>query len=75
MDGSEYIQMKYVVASLLYSGIGLAIFIVSLVVLDLVTPRVSVWREICEKQNMALAVLLGSMAIGTALIIASAIHG
>jgi putative membrane protein len=75
MDGSDYIQMKYVVASLLYSGIGLAIFIVSLVVLDLVTPRVSVWREICEKQNMALAVLLGSMAIGTALIIASAIHG
>jgi uncharacterized membrane protein YjfL (UPF0719 family) len=75
MDGSDYIQMKYVVASLLYSGIGLAIFIVSLVVLDLVTPKVSVWREICEKQNMALAVLLGSMAIGTALIIASAIHG
>ena len=75
MDGSEYIQMKYVIASLLYSGIGIAIFIVSLVVLDLVTPKVSVWREICEKQNMALAVLLGSMAIGTALIIASAIHG
>jgi putative membrane protein len=75
MDGSEYIQLKYVIASLLYSGIGIAIFIVSLVVLDLVTPRVSVWREICEKQNMALAVLLGSMAIGTALIIASAIHG
>ena len=75
MDGSEYIQVKYVIASLLYSGIGIAIFIVSLVVLDLVTPKVSVWREICEKQNMALAVLLGSMAIGTALIIASAIHG
>ena len=75
MDGSEYIQLKYVIASLLYSGIGIAIFIVSLVVLDLVTPRVSVWREICEKQNMALAVLLGSMAIGIALIIASAIHG
>ena len=75
MDGSEYIQIRYVIASLLYSGIGIAIFIVSLVVLDLVTPKVSVWREICEKQNMALAVLLGSMAIGTALIIASAIHG
>lgn len=75
MDGTDYIQLRYVVASLLYSGIGLAIFIVSIAVLDLVTPKVSVWREICEKQNMALAVLLGSMALGIALIIASAIHG
>jgi uncharacterized membrane protein YjfL (UPF0719 family) len=36
---------------------------------------VQVWKEICEKQNMALAVFLGSVAIGIAIIIASAIHG
>lgn len=75
MDGSELIQVKYIVSSLLYSGIGIAIFILSMVALDLFTPKVSVWQEICEKQNMALALLLGSMAIGIALIISSAIHG
>ena len=75
MDATDLIQWKFVVASLLYTGIGLAIFVISFVVLDLVTPKVSVWKEICEKQNMALAVFLGSVAIGIAIIIASAIHG
>ena len=74
MDGSDVIQMKYILASLLYTGIGLAILIAAIVVLDLATPKVSIWREICEKQNLALAVLLGSVAIGMAMIIASAIH-
>jgi putative membrane protein len=75
MDTTDLIQWKFVVASLLYTGIGLAIFVISFVVLDLVTPKVSVWKEICEKQNMALAVFLGAIAIGIALIISSAIHG
>jgi len=75
MDTTDLIQMKYILASLIYTGIGLAIFVIAFVVLDLVTPKVSVWREICEKQNMALAVFLGSIAIGMALIISSAIHG
>jgi uncharacterized membrane protein YjfL (UPF0719 family) len=75
MDATELIQWKFVVASLLYTGIGLAIFVIAFVVLDLVTPKVSVWKEICEKQNMALAIFLGAIAIGMALIISSAIHG
>jgi uncharacterized membrane protein YjfL (UPF0719 family) len=75
MDATDLIQWKFVVASLIYTGIGLAIFVISFVVLDLVTPKVSVWKEICEKQNMALAVFLGAIAIGIALIISSAIHG
>jgi len=75
MDATDLIQWKYILASLIYTGIGLAIFVVSFVVLDLVTPKVAVWKEICEKQNMALAVFLGAIAIGMAIIIASAIHG
>ena len=63
-----------IVSSIVFSIIGLVIYIVGFIVLDKVTPY-ALWKEICEKQNMALAVLLGSMAIGTALIIASAIHG
>jgi putative membrane protein len=74
MDATDLIQMKFILASLIYTGIGLAIFVIAFVVLDLVTPKVSVWKEICEKQNMALAVFLGAIAIGMALIISSAIH-
>ena len=71
----EFIEMKYVVASLLYSGIGLVVFIVSFMVLDLLTPKVSIWKELVEKQNVAVAIFLAGMTFGIAMIIASAIHG
>ena len=72
---AELIQMKYVVASLLYSGIGLVVFVVSYIVLDLLTPKVSIWKELVEKQNVAVAIFLGALTYGIATIIASAIHG
>jgi uncharacterized membrane protein YjfL (UPF0719 family) len=75
MDANGLIDLKFVVASLVYSGLGLVVFVVAFVLLDLLTPKVQVWKEICEKQNMALAIFLGSVAIGIAIIIASAIHG
>ena len=72
---AELIQMKYVVASLLYSGIGLVVFIIGFAVLDLLTPKVSIWKELVEKQNVAVAIFLGAIVFGIATIIASAIHG
>ena len=75
MDANGLIDLKFVVASLVYSGLGLVVFVVAFVLLDLLTPKVQVWKEICEKQNMALAIFLGSVAVGIAIIIASAIHG
>jgi uncharacterized membrane protein YjfL (UPF0719 family) len=50
------------------------IYIVGFIVLDKITPY-ALWKEICEKQNVALAILVGASAIGLALIIAAAIHG
>lgn len=75
MEVIELIQMKYVVSALLYSGLGIVILIVSFMLLDAVTPKVSMWKELVEKQNIAVAIFLGSIAYGIATIIASAIHG
>jgi len=75
MDVTGLIDLKLVVASLVYSSLGLVVFVIAFVLLDLLTPKVHVWKEICEKQNMTLAIFLGSVTIGIALIIASAIHG
>lgn len=75
MNIADMIETKYVVASLLYSTIGIIVFVVSFVVLDLLTPKVSVWKELVEKQNIALAIFLASVVFGIATIIASAIHG
>ena len=72
---SELIQIKYIVASLLYSGIGLIMFVIGFIVLDLLTPKVSIWKELVEKQNVAVAIFLAGTTIGIAMIIASSIHG
>ncbi|MBP6343892.1 MAG: DUF350 domain-containing protein, partial [Candidatus Omnitrophica bacterium] len=39
------------------------------------TPKVSIYKELIEKQNIAVAIFLGAIALGFATIIASAIHG
>ena len=75
MDVTGLIELKFVVASLVYSGIGIAVFVVAFVLLDLLTPKVQVWNELCEKQNKALAIFLGASFLGISIIIASAIHG
>lgn len=75
MGLTELIHIKYVVAALLYSTIGVAIFALSFTLLDLLTPKVSIWKELVEKQNVAVAIFLGAIAFGIATIIASAIHG
>ncbi len=71
----DLIQMKYIFASFIYSGIGLIVFIMSYVIIDVLTPKVSIYKELVEKQNIAVAIFLGAIALGIATIIASAIHG
>ena len=72
---SEIINLKYVLNSVIFSLVGIITLIVGFVIIDLITPKVHIWKELVEKQNTAVAVLLGAMALGIAQIIASAIHG
>jgi uncharacterized membrane protein YjfL (UPF0719 family) len=68
------VNLAYVVNSLVFAGIGVAVFILSFVILDLLTPY-KLWQEIVVKQNRALAQLIAGAAIGIGFIIAAAIHG
>jgi uncharacterized membrane protein YjfL (UPF0719 family) len=63
-----------VLATLLYSAIGIVVFVIGFVVLDLLTPG-KLWQEINDKQNMAVAIFAGAVSIGLAIIVAAAIHG
>jgi len=69
------VNLQYVVNALVFSGLGLLVFVVGFVILDLITPKVSVWKELVEKQNIAVAIFLAGVVIGIATIIAAAIHG
>lgn len=70
----EIVNLKYVISAMIFAGIGLAVFITSFMLLDVLTPKANIWKELIEKQNVALAIFLGAVAYGIATIIASAIH-
>jgi putative membrane protein len=59
--------------ALIYSVLGILIFVAAFVFIDKVTPF-HLWKEIVQDKNVALAVLLGAMSIGICIIIAAAVH-
>ena len=62
------------IATLVYSLIGIVMFAVSFLIIRLITPF-SLRKEIEEDQNTALAILIGSVILGLSIIIAAAIGG
>ena len=67
-------DMTIIWNTLIYAGIGIGLFIVSFIILDLLTPG-KLWEEIEQKQNTAVAIFAGSIAIGIAIIVAASVHG
>lgn len=68
------LTLSVFLATLLYAALGIVIFVFSFVLVDKLTPG-ELWREIIERQNLAVAVLAGAVAIGISTIIAAAVHG
>ncbi len=60
--------------TVIFVAIGLIVFAIAFLIVVLVTPF-SVKKEIEDDQNISLAVIIGSIIIGIAMIISAAIHG
>ena len=74
MMGIEWMKPGIVAGSVMFALIGVAIFLVCFVIVDKLTPY-KLWDEIVGKQNVALAIVVGSMCIAIGLIVAAAVHG
>jgi len=59
--------------SLLYSILGVVMFWISFLIIDKITPY-DLWRELIEKKNQPLALVVAAMCLGIAIIVAAAIH-
>ena len=60
--------------SILYSFAGIVILVICFALVEVLTPKHNLRREILENKNMALAVLAGFFMLSMAIISASAIH-
>lgn len=63
-----------IISTLVFSLIGLILFALAFWIMGKVTPF-SIRKEIEEDQNVALGIVIGSVIIGIALIVAAAVHG
>ncbi|MEO9101336.1 MAG: DUF350 domain-containing protein [Burkholderiales bacterium] len=70
----EWLRASAVLGSILFALIGVLVFWLSFLVLDKLTPY-RLWEELVEKQNVALGIVVGAMALGISIIVAAAIHG
>lgn len=70
----EDILGKYLIASLLFSAVGIVILGGGFYLFDRLTPY-DLWKQILVEKNMALAIVVGAMTIAIGMIISSSIHG
>ena len=66
--------LPILVTTLVFVILGLIVFALAFLVIAKATPF-SVRKEIEEDQNVALAIVIASVILGSALIIAAAVHG
>lgn len=64
----------HLAAAVVYSLLGIAVFAAGFAVVDKLTPY-DLWKELVEKQNRALGMVVGGVAVALGLIIAAAISG
>jgi putative membrane protein len=69
----EFIQLKPLITSILYSFLGVLILLVSFYIVEKITPE-NLWEEVIKHKNTAVAIIGAAYILAIAIIIASAMH-
>lgn len=68
------LSMTPIYNSLIFSVLGIVVLLLAYFIIEKLTPE-NTWKEIVEKNNLAVAVVFGAFIIGISMIISAAIHG
>ena len=69
----DFVNPQFLVNSLVFSILGVVVFWLSFIIIDKITPY-DLWKEIIEKQNLPLSIVVASMCLGIAIIVAASVH-
>jgi len=69
----ETFHISGAISALIYAGIGISVFIIALLLIEIST-KYSINKKIAHEGNVALAIVLGSIVISLGMIISSAIR-
>ena len=69
----EELGLKYLISTVIYSFLGLLLFMVALYVIEKVT-QFSVSKKVVQEGNVAVSIVVGSIIIAMGIIVSAAIH-
>ena len=67
------LSLAPILSSLIYGTLGLALFFITLFIMEKITPF-SLEKKITEEGNIALAIVIASIVLSLGIIFATAIH-
>ena len=70
----DILSLKPIVNSLIFSLLGIVILLIAYFIIEKLTPE-NTWKEIVQKNNIAVAIVFAALIIGMSMIISAAIHG
>jgi putative membrane protein len=70
----DFIASKPILNSLIFSLLGIIILLVAYFIIEKLTPE-NTWKEVTQKNNVAVAIVFAAFIIGISMIISAAIHG
>jgi putative membrane protein len=73
MTDWEHLWFAFV-GSLILGLLGIALAVLGFKVFDWITPRMDIQKELAEKNNVAVAIVMAAVLLGVAYIVGVAIH-
>ncbi|WP_162126550.1 DUF350 domain-containing protein [Flavobacterium phycosphaerae] len=70
----DTLSMTPILNSVIFSILGIIILLLTYFLIEKITPE-NTWKEIVQKNNLAVAVVFAAFIIGISMIISAAIHG
>lgn len=70
----DIVSLKPIVNSIVFSLLGIIILLLAYFLVEKLTPE-NTWKEIAQKNNVAVALVFAAFIIGISMIISAAIHG
>lgn len=70
----DVLTLKPILNSIIFSLLGIVILLIAYFIIEKLTPE-NTWKEVTQKNNVAVAIVFGAFIIGISMIISAAIHG
>jgi putative membrane protein len=59
-------------AMVIFATVGILLMVLGFKVFDWITPKIDIQKELAERNNIAVGIVIGSVIIGVALVVAAA---